>query len=141
MNYKEIVFYGIYTLFIILQIISSSFIIHHKDEYNFTYNECKDSSNIFNSIISISIGILSTSICIFTFFIMYYLSYRLLDRKDEQLNLLDNNRNFNLIKEIKQNIYNKFNTILLIIFVLAVLSFIILNAIQFVYQLNNIKES
>ena len=72
---------------------------------------------------------------------MYYLSYRLLDRKDEQLNLLDNNRNFNLIKEIKQNIYNKFNTILLIIFVLAVLSFIILNAIQFVYQLNNIKES
>lgn len=145
MNYKEIIFYSLYTLFIIFQIISTSFIIYHKNEYNFTYDECKDSQNIFDSIISIAIGMLSTAICIFVSFVMYYISYRFINESDEHLNLLHNNRHnnrhINLIKEIKQNIYNKFNMILLIIFVLSVLSFIILNGVQFVYQLNNIKDS
>jgi hypothetical protein len=144
MTYIELILYGLYTSFIIIQIITSSFIIYHKDEYNFTYDECKNSNNIFDIIISIATGILSTGICIFITFIMYYISCKIIDKNEEQQNLLVHRETANFMinfKEIRKNIYIKFNMILLVIFVLSVLSFIILNGIQFIYQLNNISNS
>lgn len=144
MIYKELIIYGLYTSFIIIQIITSSFIIYHKDEYDFIYEECKNSENVLDIVISISIGILTTSICIFITFIMYYISCKILDKNEEQQNLLINSETNNFMmsfKEIRKNIYIKFNVVLLIIFVLSVLSFIILNGTQFIYQLNNISDS
>lgn len=143
MIYKELILYGLYTSFIIIQIITSSFMIYHKDDYNFTYDECNTSQNIIDKIINVSIGILSTAICIFITFIMYYISCQVLNKKEEQENLLVNQETHNFIicfKQIRKNIYIRFNIILLIIFILSVLSFIILNGIQFVYQVNNISD-
>lgn len=141
---KELIIYGLYTSFILIQIITSSFLIYHKGGYNFTYEECKNSQNVLDIVLSISIGILITGICIFIAFIMYYISCKILDKNEEQQNLLVNTQTNNFmhkIKEIKKNIYIKFNMTFLVIFVLSILSFIILNGVQFVYQLNNISES
>lgn len=144
MTYKEVILYGLYTSFIIIQIITSSFIIYHKDEYNFTYEDCKNSDNVLDIVISIATGILITAICIFITFIMYYISCKILDKNKEQQNLLINREKNNFMitfKEMKKNIYIKFNMTFLVIFVLSIISFIILNGVQFVYQLNNISES
>jgi hypothetical protein len=132
---KEIIFYGLYATFMIIQIITSSYIIHNKNNINYiNYNtkECMGNSDKLNTTINISLGILISDCSIIILFIMCYFSNKLINKTDENLSLLHNTE---LFREFKLNIYQKFNLIFNSFFVISVITFIILNGIQFIYQL------
>jgi hypothetical protein len=135
---KEFIFYGIYTLFIIIQITTSSYFIHNYNNYDLTPNECNNMNSPFYSIYIISKGMLTTAIAIILTFILFLYADKFINKSEEEITLLNNN--LTKIKEMKLSIYTKFYITIQLLFVLAVLSFIILNGVDFVYQLNNIDE-
>jgi hypothetical protein len=153
-NKRDTLIISIYFGLIMLELISSSFMIHNKNniinyiEYNNTFIEkCNNSNiyknydNIFNNILAMLINI---SI-IFTTFIFLIINkfknkrkriYDIKYQNDlESDGLILNNKGI-IKKELIDD--ETIDITINILFVLSIISHIIINIIQFIYQINNI---
>lgn len=151
-NGRDTIIISIYSGLIILELLSSFFLIHNKNniinyiEFNNTFiDRCKDSNinknydNIFNNTLAILINIF----IIFTTFISMIINkyknkrriYNIKYQNDLEYDGLLLNKGI-----IKKELINDetINITINILFVLSIISYIIINIIQFIYQINNV---
>ena len=153
--YRDNILIGIYGICVLSQLVFSSYLINKKYDLieilqNYkNISVCKnDSIYILNTLnngelINNTFAILiSSSIIIGSFIIIFF--YKIffdkiiLNRNDYQL--LDNTFDQNSIITRKLITFEKFDMTMHIIFIMSIICFIICNAIQFIFQLNNISD-
>ena len=148
---RDIILIIIYGFTLICQLSFSSFIIHEKDNllhiltHYKNIPECKDDA-IYRlkdgALIDNSIAILVSGVVIIVSFIILLINYYLSNRYNyEMLDDTSNDDKHNSIISRKLIPRERFELSINIIFILAIICFIISSGIQFVLQLNNISET
>jgi len=145
--YRDIILIIIYGLCVVCQLTFSSFIINKKNDLsdileNYkNISECKNDAiyrlnngELINNTLAI---LISSSLIIGSFITLFF--YKILSKRFDYKTLDDSDENNGIISR-RLITSEKIDITIHIIFIMAVICFVICNGIQFVLQLNNINE-